>query len=1008
MQPSAMPKAAPAADHLDLSRIAQDLQIRKLQVEAVVHLLDEGNTVPFITRYRKERTGGLNEEVIRAVQGRVQAQRHLAERKQTILKSIENQGRLNDELLAEILAAESPKRLEDLYLPYKPKKRTLATIARERGLEPLAAATWNRDPIVTSLAEVALTLVNPEKELNTPEDVLTGVGHLLAEHIAETADVRAGVRDVLWDSGKISTTKSEKLSEGQGREYKSYFQFNEAVRHIPPHRILAINRGEKENALTVKLDFDQAGVQKAALDRLPLADHPHADFLRTVTTDALARLLLPSLEREIRKELTMRAESHAVSVFARNLRSLLLAPPLRGRRILALDPGFRTGCKVAALDEHGNLMEEGVIFPHPPQNRKAEARTRLEELVRKHQTPVVAIGNGTACRETEELVSELIAEIEKRRAEGTVPAPPTEASVPPSPPAPETTASPEPNTPAPETAVAPPEVPAMSTPAAEPMPAPVEGSVSSAPTPETPPGEAPAVAAETAPAPPPVAPAPPPIAPPPMPLPDAPADLAYVIVNEAGASVYSASAVGREEFPDYDATTRGTISIGRRLQDPLSELVKIDPQNVGVGLYQHDVSAKQLKESLDAVVESCVNQVGIDLNTASVPLLRHVSGMNQLVAREVVEYRKQNGPFRSREQLMQVPGVGPARYVQAAGFLKIPGGEEALDITWIHPESYPAARQILGDLGFGPDALTDRSRNEELREKLKGLPTDEVAQRLQVGVPTVKDIIEALARPGRDPREDLPPPVFKKGILKIEDLQAGMELKGTVLNVVDFGAFVDIGLKDTGLVHISQMANRYVKNPYEVVSVGDIVTVWVIAVDPQDHRVSLTMIRPGTERKPQERGAGQGQGQPQRREERREGGGPPPRGRRPGGPPPQQRRGGPPQQQPAAAGTATTTGPPPRQQQGRGGPHGGRGRGGPPPQHQAPPPRKPSRPVPKPKLSQDQIKGTASLRTFGELAAFLEAQKKPEEPKVEAPAPTPAAPAEAPVAEETPPAAPPA
>jgi protein Tex len=1002
MQPSAMPKA-PAADHLDLSRIAQDLQIRKLQVEAVVHLLDEGNTVPFITRYRKERTGGLNEEVIRAVQGRVQAQRHLAERKQTILKSIENQGRLNDELLAEILAAESPKRLEDLYLPYKPKKRTLATIARERGLEPLAAATWNRDPIVTSLAEVALTLVNPEKELNTPEDVLTGVGHLLAEHIAETADVRAGVRDVLWDSGKISTTKSEKLSEGQGREYKSYFQFNEAVRHIPPHRILAINRGEKENALSVKLDFDQAGVQKAALDRLPLADHPHADFLRTVTTDALARLLLPSLEREIRKELTMRAESHAVSVFARNLRSLLLAPPLRGRRILALDPGFRTGCKVAALDEHGNLMEEGVIFPHPPQNRKAEARTRLEELVRKHQTPVVAIGNGTACRETEELVSELIAEIEKRRAEGTVPAPPTEVSVPPSPPAPETTASPEPNTPAPETAVAPPEVPAMSTPAAEPMPAPVEGSVSSAPTPETPPGEAPAVAAETAPAPPPVAPAPPP-----MPLPDAPADLAYVIVNEAGASVYSASAVGREEFPDYDATTRGTISIGRRLQDPLSELVKIDPQNVGVGLYQHDVSAKQLKESLDAVVESCVNQVGIDLNTASVPLLRHVSGMNQLVAREVVEYRKQNGPFRSREQLMQVPGVGPARYVQAAGFLKIPGGEEALDITWIHPESYPAARQILGDLGFGPDALTDRSRNEELREKLKGLPTDEVAQRLQVGVPTVKDIIEALARPGRDPREDLPPPVFKKGILKIEDLQAGMELKGTVLNVVDFGAFVDIGLKDTGLVHISQMANRYVKNPYEVVSVGDIVTVWVIAVDPQDHRVSLTMIRPGTERKPQERGAGQGQGQPQRREERREGGGPPPRGRRPGGPPPQQRRGGPPQQQPAAAGTATTTGPPPRQQQGRGGPHGGRGRGGPPPQHQAPPPRKPSRPVPKPKLSQDQIKGTASLRTFGELAAFLEAQKKPEEPKVEAPAPTPAAPAEAPVAEETPPAAPPA
>jgi uncharacterized protein len=1033
MQPSVMPKAAPGAEHLDLSRIAQDLQIRKLQVEAVVHLLDEGNTVPFITRYRKERTGGLNEEVIRAIQGRVVAQRHLAERKQTILKSIENQGKLTDELRAAVLAAESPKRLEDLYLPYKPKKRTLATAARERGLEPLAIAVWARDPVVTSLAEVAATLVNPEKGLNTPEDVLAGVGHILAEQIAETADVRAAVRDVLWDSGKISTIKSEKLGEGQGREYKSYFQFNEAVRHIPPHRILAINRGEKENALAIKLEFDQPGVEKAALAQLPLADHPHADFLRYVTADALARLLLPSLEREIRKELTMRAEAHAVSVFARNLRSLLLAPPLRGRRVLAIDPGFRTGCKLAALDEHGNLLEDAVIYPHPPQNRKAEARGRLEELVRRHQTPVIAIGNGTACRETEELVSELIADIEKRRAGEPPPAalPAMEASAAVTAPV----ISPEvpvlgapPAEAVPEGSVLSTQYSVLSTPAAElttppttapeAIPsAPADAPVLGAPPAEmtTSPADAPVLTAQDAvlstpalsmPAPPPP--------PPPMPLPDPPSDLAYVIVNEAGASVYSASAVGREEFPGYDATTRGTISIGRRLQDPLSELVKIDPQNVGVGLYQHDVSARQLKESLEAVVESCVNQVGIDLNTASVPLLRHVSGMNQLVAREVVEYRKQNGPFRNREQLMQVPGVGPARYVQAAGFLKIPGGDDPLDVTWIHPESYPAARQLLGDLGYGADALTDRSRVEELCEKLRGLPSEEVAGRLQVGVPTLKDIFEALARPGRDPREDLPPPVFKKGILKIEDLQPGMELKGTVLNVVDFGAFVDIGLKDTGLVHISCMANRYVKSPYDVVSVGDIVTVWVLKVDPQDHRVSLTMIRPGTERKPQERGAaGQGQGPPQRREGRREGGGPPPRGRRPGGPPPQ-RRGGPPpqQQQPAAAGEAvagTTTAPPPRPH-GRGGPHGGRGRGGPPQQQQAPPPRKPSRPVPKAKLSQDQIKGTASLRTFGELAAFLEAQNKPAEPRVEQPPPPPepAPAAEAPVgAEESPPSAPP-
>jgi transcriptional accessory protein Tex/SPT6 len=1010
MQPTSMPKAAPGAEHLDLSRIAQDLQIRKLQVEAVVGLLDEGNTVPFITRYRKERTGGLNEDVIRAVQARVQAQRQLAERKQTILKSIENQGKLTDELRAAILAAESPKRLEDLYLPYKPKKRTLATTARERGLEPLAQAVWNRDPVAANLAEVTASLVNPEKELNTPEDVLAGVGHVLAEHIAETAEVRAAVRDVLWDSGKIGTTKSEKLHEGQGREYKSYFQFTEAVKHIPPHRILAINRGEKENALAVKVDFDQAGVQKAALDRLPLADHPHADFLRTVTGDALTRLLLPSLEREIRKELTMRAEAHAVSVFARNLRSLLLAPPLRGRRVLAIDPGFRTGCKVAALDEHGNLLEEGVIFPHPPQNRKGEARTRLEELVRKHQAPVVAIGNGTACRETEEVVSELIADIEKRRAEGTLSmplaapaaAPVTPAQVPaPSAPPVESVSAPA------DHSVLSTQYSVLSTPPAEAVPAPVEHAIPTA-TVEAPAAVAPYSVLST----PPVVealPAPPPAPlPPPSSLPEPPADLAYVIVNEAGASVYSASAVGREEFPEYDATTRGTISIGRRLQDPLSELVKIDPQNVGVGLYQHDVSARQLKESLEAVVESCVNQVGIDLNTASVPLLRHVSGMNQLVAREVVEHRKQNGPFRSREQLMHVAGVGPARYVQAAGFLKIPGGGEPLDITWIHPESYPAARQLLGELGYGPDVLTDRDRLGELRDKLKRLAPEEVAARLQVGVPTVKDIIEALARPGRDPREDLPPPVFKKGILKLEDLQPGMELKGTVLNVVDFGAFVDIGLKDTGLVHISQMANRYVKSPYDVVSVGDIVTVWVIAVDPQDHRVSLTMIRPGTERKPPERGAREGREgpPPQRREGRREGGGPP-RGRRPGGPPPQRRGGPPPQQQPqpAAAGeaVAATATPPPPRQHGRGGPHhGGRGRGGPPPQAV---PRKPARPVPKPKLSQDQLKGAADLRTFSELAAFLEAKQKHDEPRAEEPAPA-AAPAEAPAVEQTPPAPP--
>jgi uncharacterized protein len=1051
------PKSPPQGPpHLDLSRIAQDLQIKKVQVESVVQLLDEGNTIPFITRYRKERTGGLDEEVLRTIQERVAGLRHLAERKQTILRSIENQGRLTDELRAAVLSADNPKRLEDLYLPYKPKKRTLATAAREKGLEPLALAVWNSDPVAANLAEVLPSMVNPEKELNTPEDVLLGVQHVLAELIAESADVRGVVRMVLWESGKLKTGKSEKLAEGQGREYEDYFDFTEPVRHIPPHRILAINRGEKENALQVKLEWDSEAGHRLALEHLPLpvhpaqppaappageaaattpegaaapptgeaapaeakpaapppphqhhprrqhhergprnplaprpeliealTKHPHADFLRHVTADALTRLLVPSLEREIRRELTDRAEGHAVSVFARNLRSKLLAPPLRGRRVLAIDPGFRTGCKVAALDEHGNLLEDGVVFPHPPQNKKADAKAKLEELVRKHQIHVIAIGNGTACRETEEVVSELIADLDARRhgaapvapsalqataAPEAPPAAPPEAAAPP--PAPEA----PPAAPPQAEAAPPPEAPAAPSQPEAPAPAPQ----AEAPAPPAAQAEAPAPAPEAAAAPAPAEPpAPPP--PPPPPLPDALPELAYVIVNEAGASVYSASPVGREEFPSFDATLRGTISIGRRLQDPLSELVKIDPQHVGVGLYQHDVPARQLKESLEGVIESCVNAVGVDLNTASVPLLRHVSGLNQLVARDLVEYRKSNGPFRSREQLKQVPGIGDARFTQAAGFLRILAGDNPLDSTWVHPESYPVAQQVLTDLGYGPDALAERPKVEDLRERLKSLSPEEVAARLQVGVPTVKDIFAALARPGRDPREDLPPPVFKKGILKLEDLQPGMELKGTVLNVVDFGAFVDIGLKDSGLVHISRMANRYVKSPYDVVAVGDVVTVWVLEVDQGRHRVSLTMIPPGTERKPPER---RPQQQPQQRREGPprgdrppprgdrpppRGGGrrPPPRGQQRGGPPPQGgRREGAPPQQPAEAGAQAQRQPPP-------------------------PPRKPRRQPPKPNLSQAALAGATPLGTFAELAAFWEAKKK-EAPQPVPPEPPPA------------------
>jgi uncharacterized protein len=1198
--------------HLDLSRIAQDLQIRRIQVESVVRLLDEGNTIPFITRYRKEMTGGLNEEMLRAIQERLAQLRQLNDRKQTILRSIENQGRLTPELRAAIMAADNPKRLEDLYLPYKPKKRTLATTARERGLEPLAWAIWYADPAAANLAELLPGMVQPERELNTPEDVLLGAQHILAEVIAECADVRAAVRAVVWDTGKLCTTKAAQVEEGQGLDYKDYFAFTEPLRHIPPHRILAINRGEKENTLQVRIDWDAERGLRAALERLPLpaagttvdlpclvpaplppvapsqleppappaaelppvvdvqpaplpetpppttpepapaeaaptiaaapeaappvseppvseppaatpetppavaaapvteqapaapstpprerqaapvlpplvlqgnilpvperaealGRHPHAEFLRAVATDALTRLLVPSLEREVRRELTIRAEKHAVEVFARNLRSKLLAAPLPGHRVLAIDPGFRTGCKLATLDEYGILIDDGVIYPHGNAAKRANARLRLEEMICKHQVQVIAIGNGTACRETEEVVSDLLATFDARRRGITEPPPPPAnhpappavsaapsaetqpaadgaattqpAAVPEAPaaavePAPPVVAPPAEAPPAPPVAEAVPEPVVAATPATDPVaPAP-------APTEAAPSGVVAAPAApETAAAPTPATPPPPPR----PPLPDPRPDLAYVIVNEAGASVYSASPVGREEFPDFDATLRGTISIGRRLQDPLSELVKIDPQHVGVGLYQHDVSPKQLRESLDGVIESCVNTVGVDLNTASVPLLRHVSGLNQLVARDLVEYRKTNGPFRSRDQLLQVPGIGEGRFIQAAGFLKIADGGDPLDGTWIHPESYPVARKLLEEMGMPPEALRDRDRLTELRDKLRTLPLDDTAARLQVGVPTLRDILEALARPGRDPREDLPRPVFKKGILKLEDLQPAMELKGTVLNVVDFGAFVDIGLKDSGLVHISQMANRYVRSTYEVVAVGDVVTVWVLAVDKERHRVSLTMIPPGTERKPPER----------RPRERREGGGPP---RQRGGPPreggQQQREGGQPPREGAPPreggqppregggrpprGRGDQGGRPPRPHQGQ---RGGGGPGGPPgqrgplppnrpaiargtrregpqggrPQHRSPPPpqqqqhgtaaagepppqhqqqqqpsqqqRKPRRTPPRPNLSQDALAGATPLGTFAELAAFWEAKSKEEEPQAAAPPPPPA------------------
>jgi uncharacterized protein len=941
-------------DHsLDHSRIAQDLQIRKVQVENVVKLLDEGNTVPFITRYRKERTGGLNEEIIRQIQARLGHLRQLAERKQTILRSIEGQGKLSDELREAIVAADTAKRLEDLYQPYKPKKRSLATIARERGLEPLAQAIWNRDPAVQNLGEVLPGMVNPEKELPTPDDVLLGVQHILAEQIADSAEVRAVARATLWETGKLCTTKNETTAAGHGLEYKDYFQFTETVRRIPPHRILAINRGEKEGVLKPHLEWNAEAVHRAAFAKLPLADHPHAEFLKKVAEDALSRLLLPSLEREIRRELTDEAEDHAVAVFARNLRSLLLQPPLRGRRVLAIDPGFRTGCKLAALDETGNLLEEGVIFPF---GKGEKGRDRREAAKALNQASEKVAAASTAATPPVADAAEAVSAAEPISAATTPcppvvsPAPPEAGTGAPAPGSAEATAAvcpinAEPASAQPAAPAALPEVPSAAGHRQE-ANAKLEELIVKHRLNVIAIGNGTAcreteelvsqLIAEKLP------------------------ELAYVIVNEAGASVYSASAIAREEFPQYDATLRGTISIGRRLQDPLSELVKIDPQNIGVGLYQHDIHPRRLKDSLDAVIESCVNHVGVDLNTASVPLLRRVSGLNQLVARELVEHRKQHGPFRTREQLLQVPSIGPARFVQAAGFLKILGGDNPLDQTWIHPESYPAAQRLLGELGFQADVLVDKQKTEDLQQKLKTLSVAEWGPRLEVGVPTFKDILEALGRPGRDPREDLPPPIFKKGILKLEDLQPGMELKGTVLNVVDFGAFIDIGLKDSGLVHISQMANRYIKNPYDVAAVGDVVTVWVLMVDQERRRVSLTMLRPGTDKKPSEKAP------PAPRPPRS---GRPPRGRRTPPPQsqavavPQQAQGGGPAQEAIKPAAARTGGRRPLRTPAA------------PPQPAARP-RKPARPAPKPKLSKAALEGAAPLRTFGELKAYFEAQQQ--------------------------------
>lgn len=964
--------------HFDLGRIAQDLQIRKVQVEAVVHMLDEGNTIPFITRYRKERTGGLNEDVLRLIQKRIQQQRSLAERKQTILRNITTQGKLTDELRDAILHCDHPKRLEDLYLPFKPKKKSLAAAAREKGLGELASSIWNRDPVVNNLAELLPTLVNPEKGVNTADDILIGVGHILAEQIAELPEVRDLGRRFLWDTARLVSSKNDNVAEGQGQEYKDYFEFADSVRHLPPHRVLALNRGERENVLKVKFDSDLPRLLGYVLERLPLHEHPHAGLIKGFAEDAVNRLLAPSIEREIRRDLTERAEDHAIVVFARNLRRLLLQPPVQGKRVLAIDPAYRTGCKLAVLDEQGNLLDTSTMYPfggsgQPKWEKKKknkEAKADKDAKPEAVAAPSAASTTEAPAIETPVAVSDSPASTENPVAAEVSETPVAEAAVaetPPAAPAETPPAEPTPEQTASRKAEAKAKLVELVKQHQCQLIAIGNGTASR----ETEELVAAAISES---------------------LPG----LAYIIVNEAGASHYSTSPIAREEFPNHDATARGTVSIGRRLQDPLSELVKIDPQNLGVGLYQHDIAEKRLKESLEGVVESCVNYVGVNLNTASAPLLRYVAGLNQLRAHAIVDYRKEKGPFKSREELRQVPGIGEVTYTQATGFLRIPDAANPLDNSAVHPESYEAVTKLLGKLELTPAVLNDGAALLDLKSKLEALPAEPTAAELGIGLPTYHDLVEAILKPGRDPREDLPAPIFKQGILQLEDLKPGTELKGTVQNVVDFGAFVDVGLKDSGLVHISQLANKFIKSPYDIVSVGDIVSVWVMSVDMDRRRVSLTMIAPGTERKHHEprRGGGQfhGQeGQGFRRDHRGD--------QRDQGP---RRHPGP--RQEAGEGGQRSEGGERRFDQrnqnrppGRfgGGPGGASGRFGgrrmpprPPVQQQGgeaaqhPTPHKPAakrKDKPKPKLTEAALTGKAPLRTFGELKALFETKKPHEE-----------------------------
>ncbi|NLZ47249.1 MAG: RNA-binding transcriptional accessory protein [Clostridiales bacterium] len=709
-------------------RLSKELNISLKQVETVIELLDEGNTVPFIARYRKERTGGLDDELLRKFSERLTYLRNLEARKQDVIRLIEEQGKLTEEIKQNVEKAETITEVEDIYRPYKPKKRTRAIIAQEKGLKPLAEAIYSGE-FTGDIKAYAAEFISEEKAVATAEEALQGAMDIISEMISDEAEFRKWIRSKVYREGIIETTGSSE----EPTPYEMYYDYHEAVKSIPPHRILAINRGEKEKILSVKITIDESKLVDYLKGKCLKGNGITDPYIEESIKDSLKRLIYPSIEREIRAELTEKGEDGAIEIFKANLKALLMQPPVKGKVVMGYDPGFRTGCKVAVLDDTGKFLDNVAVYPTAPQNDVEGAIKTLKSLVYKYNVDVISLGNGTASRESEEVLARLIKEVKEEKGK----------------------------------------------------------------------------------------------------------DLYYVVVSEAGASVYSASELAAKEYPDLDVTVRGAISIGRRLQDPLAELVKIDPKSIGVGQYQHDVTPKRLDESLKGVVEDCVNTVGVDLNLATPSLLSYISGINAAIAQNIVTYREENGKFTSRKELLKVKRLGQKAYEQCAGFLRVPESSEPLDNTAVHPESYEAARQLIKMLGYDMDDLKKGLPDIDQRVKEKGL--QDLANAIGVGVLTLQDIIKELKKPGRDPREELPKPIFKTGILDINQLKPGMVLTGTVRNVSDFGAFVDIGVHQDGLVHKSQMSDKFVRHPLDIVKVGDIVEVRVLQVDEKRKRISLSM-----------------------------------------------------------------------------------------------------------------------------------------------------------------------